>query len=266
MLKIPEAETGLQLLTLSALSRGEKWRTEAMHSHRNHLLLWITRGQGRLTGEGMKMGYTAQNAIFIPSRAMYSIEISNAVYGTALFINPSMGLDLPEETTLLRINDMSMQAQLATKLDTIQTEIESSHPDKSDALYFQAGLLAVWINRAQRQAQQAGPKTSKSIQLIKSYSRLVERHFRSGRSVADYADMLDITTTHLTRVCNQSCGRAASTLLADRIFFDARRQLRESRKPVKEIAENLGYRSAAYFSRAFYNHTGLSPSEFRNNA
>jgi AraC-like DNA-binding protein len=33
--------------------------------------------------------------------------------------------------------------------------------------------------------------------------------------------------------------------------------------PVKDIAQRLGFTSPAYFSRAFQNETGKSPSAFR---
>jgi AraC-like DNA-binding protein len=39
--------------------------------------------------------------------------------------------------------------------------------------------------------------------------------------------------------------------------------LRDSKTPVRQIAGDLGFGSAAYFSRAFQNHTGLTPSQFR---
>jgi AraC-like DNA-binding protein len=36
--------------------------------------------------------------------------------------------------------------------------------------------------------------------------------------------------------------------------------------PIKDIASSLGFASAAYFTRAFQNHTGRTPSQFRRGA
>ena len=44
---------------------------------------------------------------------------------------------------------------------------------------------------------------------------------------------------------------------------DGQHVLSDSDLPVKEIAARLGFTSAAYFSRAFQNETGQSPTEFR---
>ncbi len=95
------------------------------------------------------------------------------------------------------------------------------------------------------------------------YTALLEREFRSGRGVADYAAALGVTPTHLTRCCKQACGRPASALLHDRVIFEARRLLAETSLPVGQIARDLGFTSPAYFTRAFQHQTGKTPSAFR---
>ena len=95
------------------------------------------------------------------------------------------------------------------------------------------------------------------------YTALLERDFRSGRGVADFAAALGVTPTHLTRCCKQTCGRPASALLHDRVIFEARRLLSETSLPVGHIARDLGFTSAAYFTRAFQHQTGKTPSGFR---
>ena len=72
-----------------------------------------------------------------------------------------------------------------------------------------------------------------------------------------------VSRPHLTRVCRQTLGKSASELLADRIHFEARRLLRETKRPVKDIASELGFNSAAYFSRAFVKAAGITPTNFR---
>ena len=61
-----------------------------------------------------------------------------------------------------------------------------------------------------------------------------------------------------------TCGRSASRILADRVHYEARRLLRDTDLPVSEIGRRLGFRSAAYFTRAFQQATAHTPSEFRS--
>ncbi|MEM8628054.1 MAG: helix-turn-helix transcriptional regulator, partial [Pseudomonadota bacterium] len=80
---------------------------------------------------------------------------------------------------------------------------------------------------------------------------------------ADYAARLQITPTHLSRVCKEASGRPAHALLVERIMYEARRLLLETDMPAREIAETLGFSSAAYFTRAFAQATGMPPSDYR---
>ena len=75
----------------------------------------------------------------------------------------------------------------------------------------------------------------------------------------DLAAALGVTSTHLTRCCQQACGRSAISILQDRRIFEARRLLAETDMPVGQIGESLGFTSPAYFTRAFQHLTGKSP-------
>ena len=94
----------------------------------------------------------------------------------------------------------------------------------------------------------------------------MDTHFSASNTIHDYAAALGVTPTHLTRACNIASGRSASALLSDRIHYEARRLLADTKRPVKDIASELGFTSAAYFTRAFNKHTGSTPTEFRRNA
>ncbi len=97
------------------------------------------------------------------------------------------------------------------------------------ALAFHGGLLAVWLERQIAALPDPEARPDKARRLTAAFTALVERDFRSGKSVNDYAAELGVTPTHLSRVCNAACGRPASALLADRVHYEARRLLAETR-------------------------------------
>ncbi|PHQ79142.1 MAG: hypothetical protein COB65_13005 [Thalassobium sp.] len=99
--------------------------------------------------------------------------------------------------------------------------------------------------------------------MVAAYTDLIERDFRRHLGVAQYAAALGVTPTHLTRCCKASCGKSALALLNDRILFEARMMLRQTKVPVRQIAAALGFASAAYFTRSFQAQAGMTPSEFR---
>lgn len=255
---------------LQRLAQGGRWRTEAMRSYTQPLLYWFTRGQGRITVQGVTRGYGPHNAVYMPPQTMHGFEMMGQVFGTALFFPRNTALDLPEEALHLRLRDAQAQAEMALQLDNILRELEdtSEDPDSETALRHHAGLLSVWMQRQARvHAGEAEPGQERAAdRLAAAYTSLLERDFRSGKGVADYAADLGVTPTHLSRSCKATCGRPASSLLQDRLHYEARRMLRDTAKPIKDVAEELGFRSAAYFTRAFQHRTGMTPSAFRRGA
>lgn len=255
-----------RVVAIPRLAQGGKWRVEAMRSLSEPLLLWFTRGQGRITIAGETRGYGAHNAIFIPAGTMHGFEVGAQTYGTALYFGHGADGGLPDEVLHLRIRDQGPQADLSSILDNIQRELESSRPGHDRAAQFHLGLVGVWLERQIEAAAADARKPAAAQRLVRAYAALLERDFRSGHGVADYARALGVTPTHLSRVCNQTCGRSASELLHDRLIFEARRLLSETRAPINEISASLGFTSAAYFTRAFQHRTGKTPSAFRKQA
>lgn len=253
----------LRLVPLQRLSAGGRWRVEAMRALSEPVLLWFTRGQGRITVGGITRGYGAHNAVFIPAGMMHGFEMGAQTSGTALFFGRDHGLDLPDDALHLRIRDVGPQAELSGIVENIQREIESERPGHEKAALHHLGLLGVWLERQGDASGVDQPRVDASRRLARAYADVLERGFRSGKGVSEFARELGVTPTHLTRVCNKTCGRSASDLLHDRVIFEARKLLSETRMPVSDIARTLGFTSAAYFTRAFQHRVGKTPSAFR---
>lgn len=253
----------IRLVSLAAMAMRNRWRYEAMRTVSDHLLVWFTRGQGRITVSGVTRGYGAHNAVFIPAGTMHSFELGRQVLGTAIYFSRHLDLDLPETAVHLRITEAAAQGRLTAHIDAIRLELEEQKPAFERAALHHAGLISVWLDRQPQTAFIKEADQDAGSALAARFAELVERDYKSGRQVADYAAALGVTPTHLSRVCKAACGRNASALLAERVTSEARRLLRDEKRPIGEIAQELGFSSQAYFSRAFQIQTGQSPSAFR---
>lgn len=257
----PEGE--LRLMAIPRLAAAGKWRVEAMRSLSEPLFLWFTKGQGRITIAGVTRGYTPHTAVFIPAGVMHGFEVGPQVFGTAVYFGRDPGMPLPATPQLIRVREVQTQTEVNVTLDMIQRELHADTPAHDRAARAHLGLLGVWL---ERQVVKAGPdqiKPDAAKRLVARYTALMEQDFRSGAGVADFAAALGVTTTHLTRCCKQACGRSALALLQDRRIFEARKMLAETDMPVSRVGAELGFTSAAYFTRAFQNLTGTSPTAFR---
>ncbi|MBI1418006.1 MAG: helix-turn-helix domain-containing protein [Limimaricola sp.] len=256
----------LALFPIAHNPQAGRWRTEAMRSHAVPRLMFVAKGQGRITVAGLTSGYTANNMIFIPAGTMYGFEVGPTVFGQMLQIPAAMAADWPEEHVHLRLRDVAAQKELAGLFDNLERELKSDRAGHNRAALYQLGLLSVFFER-QQSAHATDPvalrTTSAAARLVAAYSDLIERDFRTRTGVAGYAAALGVTPTHLTRCCKLTCGRSALQLLNDRVLYEARMLLRDTRTPVQQIACDLGFASAAYFTRSFQAETGLTPTRFR---
>ena len=252
-----------RLVAIPRLAAGGRWRVEAMRSISEPQLLWFTKGQGRITIAGVTRGYTANNAVFIPAGVMHGFEVGPQVFGTAVFFGKDSTIPLPATPQILRIREVHAQQEVNVILDMILREMNSDSPAHERATRHYLGLLGVWLERQTNKAAPEQTKPDAAKRLVARYTALLERDFRTGAGVGEFAAALGVTPTHLSRCCRQACGRSAISLLQDRRIFEARRLLAETRLPVGEIGASLGFTSAAYFTRAFQHLTGKSPTEFR---
>lgn len=262
-LRLPEPPAAPRVLQVSRLAQGGRWRVEAMRALAEPCLIWFTRGQGRITVGGLTRGYGAHNAIFIPAGVMHGFDVGPQSHGSVVFFGRDCPFTLPDTPQHLRIRDATPQAELTGLVEAVLRELDGSRPAGMRAAELYLGLIGVWLERQTVLQTNEAQSSDAARRLVARYSALLERDFRLGQGVADYAQELGVTPTHLTRVCRTTCGRAALDLLQDRRLYEARRLLAETDAPVKEISETLGFTSPAYFTRAFHARIGKTPSDFR---
>ncbi len=92
---------------------------------------------------------------------------------------------------------------------------------------------------------------------------LIEEHYKKKHELPFYADHLRMTTRQLSQLTESETGETAKQLINKRLMIEAKRLLTFTNMSFKEIAFDLGYKEAAYFSRLFKRKTGQSPKAFR---
>ncbi|WP_108482494.1 helix-turn-helix transcriptional regulator [Oceaniglobus ichthyenteri] len=265
MTVVEPSPLGFRLVPLQRFAQGGRWRTEAMRSYSSPVLYWFTRGQGRITISGITRGYGPNNAILLPAGTMHGFDMMGQVSGVALFFPREQGFEMPADPLHVRLRDAHSQSEMAQQIENIQRELERGAETMERALNHHTGLLTVWLERHAPVHDDISPPADARAadRLVEAFTALLERDFRKGQGVADYAAALGVTATHLSRSCKVASGRTASALLQDRVHYEARKLLRDTTLPIKDVAANLGFRSAAYFTRAFQHQTGKTPSAFR---
>jgi AraC family transcriptional activator of pobA len=254
-------------ITVSSLNqwnRAGAWRLTQLHEHDKDLLIWVTKGHGLALLQGVRRGVGAHNAFHIPAGTLFSLDTGRTGFGLVVEIPHDHALTLHDAPMLLRIRDVHAQSELTGLLDNLQRELDQNAPFAAEAARAQVTLISVWMRRQALALH--GPKEPKppaGQRLVEAFSALVSQEFRSGKPMAEFAAMLGVTPTHLSRACREFAGITAADILTQRSLYEAREMIETTRMPLKQISEELGFGSPAYFSRFVLQHTGKTPSDLR---
>ncbi|QNK61357.1 helix-turn-helix domain-containing protein [Pedobacter sp. PAMC26386] len=106
--------------------------------------------------------------------------------------------------------------------------------------------------------------TDDKLDIIRRYNLLVEKHYRLQHQVQFYAELLNRSPKTLSNLFAIYNHKSPLAVIQERITLEAKRLLIYTDKSAKEIAYDLGFDDAAYFSNFFKKHASLSPSDFRS--
>lgn len=91
----------------------------------------------------------------------------------------------------------------------------------------------------------------------------IKKHYAEPISLDDMASAASMSRYHFSRQFKNACGFSPYEYLILTRINRAKHLLVSSAKPIKVIAQEVGYRSEAAFTNAFTERVGLSPSLFR---
>jgi transcriptional regulator GlxA family with amidase domain len=92
---------------------------------------------------------------------------------------------------------------------------------------------------------------------------IIEREFAQPLELDDVARRLATSRRQLQRAFAEIGDTSFRTYVARVRMLRALDLLREGRLPVREVANNVGYRQPAQFAKTFRRHHGAPPSSFR---
>ncbi len=251
------------------------WRHELCHQCAQARLFWITRGTIRASADLHPMAATGPKILFIPAGMLFCLELPTQLQGHIAYLPNLADLELPHMAVSISPSSAEVQVELTGLIERMG-RLEGQSSAGTERMKRAYGLLlsallerekAISDQRdrdASHRMRSFAKKPSKSSQLLSRLAALLAKERSAKLGVADYAERLDITPTHLTRICREITGRTALDLINEAIMYEARRLLLDTNLTAAQISRNLGYSSPAYFTRAFGQETGTTPILYRS--
>ena len=98
---------------------------------------------------------------------------------------------------------------------------------------------------------------------LADFDALILQHQKLGLSAANYADLLGVSTGHLSRLCREATGRGAGAYIERATMTEACRLVAVTRRLVAEVGYQFGYSDPSYFSKRFRAARGQTPTQYR---
>ena len=95
------------------------------------------------------------------------------------------------------------------------------------------------------------------------FINLLERSFKQYHGLDFYAQELGVSKRKLSAICQQKTGKTAKKIINERVLTEAKRLMKYTALPLKEIADRLGFKDLGYFCRYFKKRAGVRPSEYK---
>lgn len=103
-------------------------------------------------------------------------------------------------------------------------------------------------------------------QITQRYRLLIAHNFKTIRTVAAYAEILNVTEKRLNQATHHVLKKTAKAVFDELLMIEAKRLVTFSNLSVKEIGFELGFSQSTHFIKYFMKHTGVAPGAFRSTA
>lgn len=99
---------------------------------------------------------------------------------------------------------------------------------------------------------------------IKAIIEYMENNYQKSLNVTDIAEAVLMSPSYVSRLFKKDTGITVMNFLAKTRLEKAKKFLRNPHYQIEEIAKNVGFYDASYFTKVFKKHEGMTPTQYRN--
>ncbi|MEO5563437.1 MAG: AraC family transcriptional regulator [Chitinophagaceae bacterium] len=259
---------------ISTLLSG-KDMVQELHRHNFYFVLVVEKGAGEHTIDFTPYSIGDYSVFFLRPGQVHQLTLKKGSTGYLMAFNTDFysAREKPTNQVLRKVssrNYCQLSYDRFKKLISISANIfqELSLKQERYEEVIKANLEIFFIELA-RQSQDpkklSNDSNNYTQERLEQLLELLETHISTHKQVAQYADMLHLTSYQLNAIIKTMLGKTCSELINEYIILESKRYLLATSNQVNQIANHLGYEDISYFIRFFKKHTGYTPETFRQN-
>ena len=210
--------------------------------------------------------------IIIPPATLHGLTYSPDVKGRILTISVSILENIFQTSRLLsltspqiieRFNKEYSFELIQNLIKNIDKELFGDLPERRLMMQSYVTQLFVIFQRILNSEEEILDGKSPMIHHFRQFQRLLKAS-EYPKSIPQFAEELNISSVHLSRVCQNIVGKSALHVIQEYLIEESKKYLEYTSHPVSEIAYLLKFEYPNYFAKLFKKQTGISPSEYRD--
>lgn len=264
---LPSIQNGrFELIEIKEGWLAERTVLPTLHRHDFHEVIWITHGTDVHMVDFQEYSVSEGLLLCIPKGSIHDFKPSADTRGWKLIFNESIFKSYQQQAFL---EFQFFIPFLGDKLITPSQEEQKIVTHSIQLLQTLKGnkqQQVVLINFLSYLNDLFEESHSDSDDQFIQFVRLLNEEIYHHREVSYYADILGTSTKSLNLLVRKTTGESTLGFIHNRLVEEAKSRLLHTTQNINEIAYNLGFKDALYFSRFFKKRTGKSPEEYRKSA
>lgn len=213
--------------------------------------------------------------LILPDKVCQIVDVQEDTCGCMLLLSRKFLFSL--NVDLQRVMPILIDLSICTRLEANEFELISRAYQllldavNSDNPFFETEILQNMIeslfymicSMLYKRNPVSDVKHSRSEEHFEQFLHMLSKYRKRERSVAFYADKLNITPKYLSTVIKDVSGKSAAQWIDECVIFEAKTLLKFSNMSIQEVAYDLNFSTQSFFGKYFKQHTGLSPKEYK---
>ncbi|WP_431104142.1 helix-turn-helix domain-containing protein [Roseateles noduli] len=239
------------------------------------MVLVATGGRGEHLVDFARLGLRTGHVVFVRPGQVQQWQPADGLEADLLLIDPAVvqptaSLSQHATMTLLRMEDWPVHFEMdvdglagwRSLTAMLRRELDRPLLDELSAAMAHELLVCLMLGIGRTAAGCTTGATAQAM-LIRRLRRELESLAHTRPSVASLARRLRVSTSTLTRTCNDVLGHSAKEEVDQRVALEAQRLLVHSSSTSVAIGELLGFSEPTNFVKFFRRRVGTTPDAFR---
>lgn len=251
-----------------------------LHWHEEMELIHVISGNGIVTVRSTAYQVKALDTVLLPPQTVHSIaqyqdcdmEYFNILFRLSLLNTDPLLEEKYFEPFSRHTRSFPVYAAAGTPLSALLlphiTELYQNRKQPDYELMIKSHLLAI-LHQLYRHS---APAESRELSAIRAHDQLkkalscIHAHYADPLSVSQAARLCHFSESYFMKLFKEFTGMSFTQYLLKYRLEVAARRLLEGDEKIIEIAEGVGFHNHSYFTRAFLQAYGMTPSVYRKSA